>query len=40
MSDHTHPHPFQPDLEDTPLTRYQVMAESVIELMIGSRGIE
>jgi len=34
MSDHTHPHPFQPDLEDTPLTRYQVMAESVIELMI------
>ena len=34
MSDHTHPHPFQPDFEDTPFTRHQVMAESVIELLI------
>lgn len=33
MSDHTQPHPFQPDIEDSPLTRYQVMAESVIELL-------
>ena len=34
MSDHTHPHPFQPDFEDAPFTRHQVMAESVIELLI------
>ena len=34
MSDHTHPHPFQADIEDTPFTRHQVMAESVIELLI------
>ena len=34
MSDHTQPHPFQPDIEDSPFTRYQVMAESVIELLI------
>ena len=34
MSDHTHPHPFQADIEDAPFTHYQVMAESVIELLI------
>ncbi len=34
MSDHTHPHPFQPDIEDSPFTHHQVMAESVIELLI------
>ena len=34
MSDHAHPHPIQPDIEDSPFTRYQVMAESVIELLI------
>ena len=34
MSDHAHPHPFQADIEDSPFTRYQVMAESVIELLI------
>ena len=33
MSDHPQPHPFQPDIEDSPFTRYQVMAESVIELL-------
>lgn len=34
MSDHTQPHPFQPDIEDSPFTHHQVMAESVIELLI------
>ena len=34
MSDHTHPHPFQADIEDAPFTHHQVMAESVIELLI------
>ncbi|MEQ8356658.1 MAG: nitrile hydratase subunit alpha [Kiloniellaceae bacterium] len=39
--DHTHehshghaPHPFQPDLEDTPLTHYQAMTQAVGDLLI------
>lgn len=32
--DHKHPHPFQPDLEDKPLTHYQAMTEAVGELLI------
>lgn len=33
--DHAHqPHPFQPDLEETPLTHYQVMTQAVAELLI------
>lgn len=32
--DHNHPHPFQPDLEDKPLTHYQAMTEAVAELLI------
>jgi len=35
--DHDHhgqPHPFQPDLEDTPLTHYQVMTQAVGDLLI------
>ena len=31
---HAHPHPRQPDLEDQPFRRYQVMAEAVGELLI------
>ena len=32
--DHSQPHPFQPDLEDTPLTHYQVMTRAVGDLLI------
>lgn len=35
--DHDHaqqPHPFQPDLEETPLTHYQVMTQAVGDLLI------
>ena len=35
--DHGHghqPHPYQPDLEDTPLTHYQVMTQAVGDLLI------
>ena len=33
--DHGHqPHPFQPDLEETPLTHYQVMTQAVGDLLI------
>lgn len=35
--DHTHdhqPHPFQPDLEETPLTHYQAMTQAVGDLLI------
>lgn len=36
---HAHPrHPFQPDLEDKPLTHYQVMTQAVAELLI-EKGI-
>jgi nitrile hydratase len=28
------PHPYQPDLEDTPLTHYQVMTQAVADLLI------
>ncbi|MDD9878352.1 MAG: nitrile hydratase subunit alpha [Magnetovibrio sp.] len=36
MSDHTHdhPHPKQPDIEDAPFTRFQVMTEALAELLI------
>lgn len=30
---HDHPHPFQPDLEDTPLTHYQAMTFALMELL-------
>lgn len=30
---HDHPHPFQPDLEDTPLTHYQAMTFALAELL-------
>src|SRR3546814_14530961 len=37
--DHAHqPHPFQPDLEETPLTHYQVMTQAVGDLLI-EKGI-
>src|SRR3546814_14642087 len=37
--DHAHqPHPFQPDLEETPLTHYQVMTQAVGDLLI-DKGI-
>ena len=39
--DHGHghqPHPFQPDLEETPLTHYQVMTQAVGDLLI-DKGI-
>jgi len=39
--DHSHghaPHPFQPDLEETPLTHYQAMTKAVGELLI-EKGI-
>ncbi len=33
--DHPHePHPYQPDIEDTPYTHHQIMAEAVGELLI------
>ncbi|WP_299395222.1 nitrile hydratase subunit alpha [Pelagibius sp.] len=32
--DHSHPHPHQPDLEETPLTHYQAMTEAVGQLLI------
>ena len=32
--DHPHRHPHQPDLEDRPLSRFEVMAEAVAELLI------
>jgi nitrile hydratase alpha subunit len=32
--DHPHAHPHQPDLEDRPPSRFQVMAEAVAELLI------
>lgn len=33
--DHSHgPHPFQPDLEDAPLTHYQAMTQAVGDLLI------
>src|SRR3546814_18056419 len=32
------PHPFQPDLEETPLTHYQVMTQAVGDLLI-DKGI-
>ena len=32
--EHSHRHPFQPDLEDQPFETYQVMAEAVGELLI------
>ncbi|WP_193370294.1 nitrile hydratase subunit alpha [Pelagibius marinus] len=33
--DHSHqPHPFQPDLEETPLTHYQVMTQAVGDLLV------
>lgn len=31
---HSHPHPHQPDLEETPFTYHQLMAEAVGELLI------
>src|SRR3546814_14277998 len=37
--DHAHPpHPFQPDLEETPLTHYQAMTQAVGDLLI-DKGI-
>ncbi len=30
---HDHPHPYQPDLEDTPLTHYQAMTFALMELL-------
>jgi len=36
--DHSQPHPFQPDLEDQPLTHYQVMTQAVGDLLI-DKGI-
>jgi nitrile hydratase alpha subunit len=36
--DHAQPHPFQPDLEDQPLTHYQVMTQAVGDLLI-SKGV-
>jgi len=32
--DHGQPHPFQPDLEEQPLTHYQVMTQAVGDLLI------
>jgi len=34
MPDHPHVHPTQPDLEDTPCSEYQVMAQALEELLL------
>jgi len=34
MPDHFHAHPEQPDIEDTPFTEHQVMAQALEELLI------
>jgi nitrile hydratase subunit alpha len=38
MSDHPHVHPKQPDIEDTPFTEHQVMAQALEELLI-AKGV-
>ena len=41
--DHDHPHdhgPFQPDIEDRPLTHHQAMTEAVADLLLAKGIIE
>lgn len=34
MADHAHPHPFQPDIEDAPLSYHMALTEAVASLLV------